>query len=168
MNTVSHILSDNYPSTPERIEGQLVYLEKYGVNKLDTSVINHVMKLDFHKARFFTGYRKFTIIDVVIGICDENLFLLTNPVFSDRDSNLIEEFEKINANQINAALIAEIIILYQTTGANITPIDIPHNKYQIWFGDKKWRTMKFHMHKTLKIETIPNASLPKKQWLKWF
>lgn len=157
MTELDLILVNRFPSTEERIEGRLVYLIKYGLTKIDVANLELKTSLAFYKAKFFTGYRKFTIIDVIIGVNHEGqIFLLTNPLFSDKYSDLITQFGNIYQKDIDQCLINEIIELYKIVGTNITEIDPKANLYQIWFGNTKWRKMKIDITGRLTIKiTLP-------------
>ena len=158
MTDLELILINKFAATEERLEGHLIYLKNYGLTKLNQPRLGQKTNLDFYRAKFFTGYRKFSKIDIVIGVSADNkeIFLLTNPLFSDKYSNLIEQFKKIQKQDISQQLINEIIELYKEVGTCITIIDAKKNLYQIWFGRNKWRTMKIDHDITLTIKTIPN------------
>lgn len=160
MTDIQTLLKNKFPKTEDRIEGHLVFLEQYGIHKLDKPFLHDITHLDFYKVRFFTGYRKCRVIDTVVGFSmDNRVFLLTNPIFSDRYSSLIQQFENIESTWINQSLISEIIELYRETGVKIT--EISNGQYQIWFGENKWRALNFEINGTLKIKTIPNRALSK-------
>ena len=160
MIDVKSILSSNYPDTIEKIEGKLVFLPNQDVDALHYPILSKALNLNFFKARFSTGYRKFRNIDVVVGVTGNStgsVYLLTNPlIFSERYSDLIDQLEKITKEDITADLLNEIIALYKETGVHITPFRLNSHKYQIWFGENKWRILKFEFQQTLKIITRPN------------
>ena len=159
MTELQTILTTRFAATKERIEGHLIYLKNYGLIKLNQPKLGQKTNLDFYRAKFFTGYRKFSTIDIIIGVSADNrdIYLLTNPLFSDQYSNLIGPLEKIQKQDIDQQLINEIIELYKEVGTNITPVDPKNNLYQIWFGRDKWRMMKINHDVTLTIETKPNV-----------
>ena len=154
LRDLDSILTDRFPATDDRLEGQLVYLQNYGLTKLQRPTLQQATGLDFYKARFFTGYRKFSTIDVVIGlnVSNNQIGLLTNPVFSDKYSDLLPYLEKIQEADINQQLINDIIELYKDAGTIITEIDTNNNLYQIWFGDGKWRMLKIGKSPSLTIK----------------
>lgn len=153
MKELDLILANRFSSTEERIEDRLVYLIKYGLTKINVANLEQKARLTFYKAKFFTGYRKFSIIDVIIGANHEGqIFLLTNPLFSVKYSDLITQFENIYQKDIDQCLINEIIELYKIVGTNITEIDATTNLYQIWFGNTKWRKMKIDIADRLTIK----------------
>ena len=156
MEDIRSLLLCNYPTTSERIEGKLVYLDSYGINSLHFPSLSGVMNLQFFKAKFFTGYRKFTKVDVIVGVAGKQTYLLLNPVFSNGYSSLVEHLEQIDSNYINGNVLGEIVTMYKETGVDITPIGRGNKTYQIWFGKAKWRMLRFETHKTLKIIMIPN------------
>ncbi len=165
MTDINSLLIEKYPFSDERIEGRLVYLNNYGVTRFASPLLEERTKISFFNAKFSTGYRKFRTIDVIIGLRgSDELFTLTNPVFSDKYSNLPTELEKISASDINNSLIFEIVELYKLAGSKITVID--NNKFQIWFGEDKWRIMSFDTSGTLRIKTTPNyqAQDEKRSW----
>jgi hypothetical protein len=155
MKDINSLLLKKYQTADERIEGRLVYLENFGVAGFASPLIAEKTNISFFTAKFSTGYRKFHTIDVVIGARGlDELFVLTNPVFSDKYSNLTMELEKIEAKDIEQPLINEIAELYKLAGTKITEIE--NNKFQIWSGDNKWRIMEFETNATLKIIMTPN------------
>jgi len=167
MKDINLLLVETYPTADERIEGRLVYLEKYGVTRFTSPLLEEKSNLSFFTTKFSTGYRKFVTIDAVIGARGlDELFVLTNPIFSEDYSNLVMELEKIETKDIDQPLINEIIELYKLTGTKITEIE--NSKFQIWFGDSKWRIMEFETKRNLKIETTSNYNLQndKKTWWK--
>lgn len=170
MTDIQTILKNKFPKTEERVEGQLVFLDQQEIIRLDSPRLQAITNLDFYKTKFFTGYRKFTIIDAVVGLLNDNeIFILTNPLFSDKHSDLIKVFENVKSTNVDKDLISDLVDMYRETGANIT--DIGAYKYQIWFGDNKWRILDFEINGTLKIKTTPNSTLPKakrKWWQKLF
>lgn len=157
MTDLETLLTIKFPRTNEYIEGQLVFLDQYGVDRIRKTNLENATHLTFYKAKFFTGYKKFTITDIVIGISGDNsIYLLTNPLFSDKYSDIVTQLERINTRLVNHRLISEIIDLYKVTGSSIT--EISNDKYQIWYGDNKWRVMEFENSITLKIKTVPNIA----------
>ena len=161
MRDLDSILRDKFPSTEERIEGCLVYLTSYGLTKLSYPILQELLGLEFCKARFSTGYRKFSIIDVIIGFQTVNKYigLLTNPLFSDKYSDLPGFIESVPEADISQQLINEIIELYKEVGATITEIDKKDSLYQIWLGGHKWRLLKIGKSRHLTIKTTPNRGL---------
>ena len=149
----------------KNFEGQLIYKEEYGIEILDFPSIEEQIKLNFFKGKFSTGYRKFSVIDVVIAKSQLNdIFLMTNPVFSDRYSSLTKVLEEIKEQEITPDLIQQIVELIRITGVKITAIS--DKEYQIWFGDDKWRLLEFKTNRTLKIEMKSNYELDRK--LNWW
>jgi hypothetical protein len=166
MTDIQTILTTKFPKTDERIEGHLVFLDQYGVDRIRKTNLENVTSLDFYKAKFYTGHRKFTIIETIIGLSgDSNVFLLTNPLFSDKHSDIVNQLERIDSMYVTQSVILEIIDLYKETGASIT--EIGNDKYQIWHGENKWRIMEFENNRTLKIKTTPNSTL-QKTGLSWW
>jgi len=166
MTDIQIILASKFPKTEERVEGRLVFLEKYEIIKLDSPRLQTITELDFYKTKFFTGYHKFTIIDIVVGLSKDNeVFLLTNPIFTEKYSDLNNIFEEVKSVQVDERLISELVDVYRATGAKIT--EISANKYQIWFGNNKWRILDFEINETLKIKTTPNSTLPKAEHSRW-
>ena len=156
MTDIQTILKNKFPKTEERVEGRLVFLDQHEIIRLDSPRLQAITKLDFYKTKFFTGYRKFTIIDTVVGLSNDNeVFLLTNPLFSDKYSDLIKIFENVKSANVDKGFISDLVDMYRATGAKIT--DIGADKYQIWFGDNKWRILDFEINGTLKIKTTPNS-----------
>lgn len=156
MTEIHNILTSKFPKTVDRIEGRLVFLDQHEINKVISHKLEALCKLDFYQAKFFTGYHKFTIIDVIVGCSKDNeVFLLTNPLFSERYSNLIPVLENINAEQVNQEVITEIVECYKRTGAKITAIN-EHN-FQIWFGESAWHILSFEFNQNLKIKSTPNS-----------
>lgn len=153
------ILTTKFPKTEERAEGRLAFLEQDGLEKIEKPILQHITKLDFYKAKFFTGYRSAPFAYMIIGVnTDNELFLLANPVFSDKYSDLVKQFEKIKPTLADHPLTTEIVDLYKETGAKITQIG--NYQYQIWFGQIKWRILDFEINGTLRIKMTPNSRLP--------
>lgn len=166
MMDINSLLVQKYPTTNERIEGQLVYLENFGVTEFPSPLIEDRTDISIFTTKFSTGYRKFSTIDVVIGTREpDEIFVLTNPIFSDEYSTLTTALEKIGSRDIDQRLINEIVELYKLTGTKITEIET--NKFQIWFGDNKWRVMQFEIKGTLKIKTTPNYELQSEKSTWW-
>jgi len=166
MTDIQAILTSKFPNTEGHVVGQLVFLTQQEIIRLDSPRLQAITELNFYKTKFFTGYRKFTNIDTVVGLSKDNeVFLLTNPLFSDKYSDLIKIFENVKSAHIDKGFISDLVEMYRATGAKITEIGI--YKYQIWFGDNKWRILDFEINGTLKIKTIPNSTLPKagRTWL---
>lgn len=114
---------NKFPKTEERIEGRLVFLDQHGIIELDRPLLQKRTGLKFYRVKFFTGYRKFTVIDAVVGLSGDNeVFLLINPIFSDRYYNIIKLFERIQAVDVDQSVISEVVSLYKETGANVTEI----------------------------------------------
>jgi hypothetical protein len=158
MTDIQTILTSKFPKTEELVEGRLVFLDQHEIIRLDSPRLQAITKLDFYKTKFFTGYRKFTIIDTVVGLSNDNeVFLLTNPLFSDKYSDLIKIFENVKSAHVDKGFISDLIDMYRATGAKIT--EIGADKYQIWFGHNKWRILNFEINGTLKIKTTPNNTL---------
>jgi hypothetical protein len=152
MTDIQIILKSKFPKTEERVEGRLVFLDQHEIIRLDSPRLQAITKLDFYKTKFFTGYRKFTIIDTVVGLSNDNeVFILTNPLFSDKYSDLIKIFENVKSAHVDKGFISDLVDMYRATGAKIT--DIGADKYQIWFGDNKWRILDFEINGTLKIKS---------------
>ncbi|QZK89300.1 hypothetical protein K5V07_01850 [Flavobacterium sp. CHNK8] len=160
MTDIQTILTSKFPKTEERVEGRLVFLDQHEIIRLDSPRLQAITKLDFYKTKFFTGYRKFTIIDTVVGLSNDNeVFLLTNPLFSDKYSDLIKIFENVKSAHVDKGFVSDLVDMYRATGAKIT--EIGADKYQIWFSDNKWRILDFEINGTLKIKTTLNSTLPK-------
>lgn len=121
MKNIDSILKELYPATEKCIIGQLVYLEEPGLTKLALPALEQKTQLEFYKATFLTGYLKFTTIDVVAGFsaASGKVYLLANPLFSDKYSDLIEQIENIEMKGTDVALISEIIQLYACTGLKL-------------------------------------------------
>lgn len=170
MTDIKDILRSRFPKTEERIEGQLVFLEQYEIVKLGFLKIQEITKLDFYKIKFFTGYRKFTITDIVVGLSgNQEIFLLANPIFSSKYSNLIKIIEQVEPKEVGEAFISDVVSMYRETGVTITDIDA-HN-FQVWFGDDRWRILSFEINGGLTIKTIPNSDWRKARrswWRKLF
>jgi len=160
MTGLKDILIRKFPKPNERIDGQLIFLDQYEIVKLDCKALHDALKLHFFKAKFLIRYGANMHIDIVCGISnDDEIFLLMNPLISDRYSNLVNKFEDIRSEYVNQTLLADIIDVYKETGANITKLN--DKKYQIWYGDHKWRVLDFEVNDTLKIRTTPNKNLVK-------
>ncbi|GAO45378.1 hypothetical protein [Flavihumibacter petaseus] len=158
MTGLASILSEKFPWTGERIEGQLAFQKKFEIVKLDCPELQKFTGLAFYKAKFSTGYRKFSIIDIVIGVTEiEEVYLLINPLFADSYSTLLKPLEEIKSSDAGPSLISEIVFLFKETGAVISKID--GNRYQLWFGNEKWRVMIFALKENLVLRIVPNSSM---------
>lgn len=149
INFLEDILTEKFPEKEESFEGDLVFLKHHKITKLEKPLLFKHTALNFYKAKFSTGYRKFKLIDVIIGFSDKEVYILTNPIFSNKYSNLIQRLEEIKALNSDDSIINEIVDLYKQTGTVIT--ELSKKKHQIWFGNNKWRILEFKIDDTLQI-----------------
>src|SRR5215203_3164243 len=113
MEDINLILANKYPKTKELKEDQFVYLEDYGITKLDYPSLEEKTKLVFYKTKFFIQKPLNQYLDVVIGLSPDNqVYLVINPMLSNKYSNLVNKLEEIKNSDVSNNLLAEIISMF--------------------------------------------------------
>ncbi|GAO45381.1 hypothetical protein FPE01S_05_00780 [Flavihumibacter petaseus NBRC 106054] len=146
------LLTEKFPEPEVPVKGQLVFLGSYDDISDECPELQKLTQLSYLKAKFFTGFRNAPFIPAIVGVSeDSQVFILTNPLFSDWYCTLIGEFAKIDAAGVDDAVLSEILYLIRETGTAMWKIS--RTKYHVGVGEIQWGVLDFEINGTLKIYT---------------